>query len=202
MRTMNGFVTKTGIPGIGPIPWGSHFCHFFKTRDDLLHSLIPFFIVGLEDQELCVWVTSSPLGAEDARTELERSYPEAAGYLKEGRIRILDHRTWYETGGSEPEESLRVWEEEALSRGLRGLRCAGNCSWLTPTESNSFNSYERRLGQSLRDRRIIALCSYDLGRCKRTHISKAIRLHHFSLGRQDGDWELIETVLDSRRHLL
>src|ERR1700704_6177571 len=33
----------TGINTVGDRPWGTHFCHFYETRDDLLDTLIPYF---------------------------------------------------------------------------------------------------------------------------------------------------------------
>ena len=31
---------KTGIDFIGDVPWGTHFCHFYETKDDLLDILM------------------------------------------------------------------------------------------------------------------------------------------------------------------
>jgi len=46
----------TGINTVGDRPWGTHFCHFYETRDDLLDTLIPYFRAGLESREFCVWM--------------------------------------------------------------------------------------------------------------------------------------------------
>jgi hypothetical protein len=45
--------TKTGLAVLGEMPWGSHCCHFFQTRQDLLETLLPYFRVELEARELC-----------------------------------------------------------------------------------------------------------------------------------------------------
>ena len=37
---------------LGDLPWGSHCCHLFQTRGDLLETLIPFFKAWLEGREL------------------------------------------------------------------------------------------------------------------------------------------------------
>jgi hypothetical protein len=42
---------ETGISAIGRVEWGSHFCHFYRTADDLTETLVPFFKVGLEQNE-------------------------------------------------------------------------------------------------------------------------------------------------------
>jgi MEDS: MEthanogen/methylotroph, DcmR Sensory domain len=48
---------KTGISVVGDMPWGTHLCHFYETKQDLLDILIPYFKAGLEHNEFCMWVT-------------------------------------------------------------------------------------------------------------------------------------------------
>src|SRR5260370_32754014 len=60
----------TGIDGVGLRPWGTHFCHFYETADDLLDTLVPYFRAGLESREFCVSVIADPLTEADARRAL------------------------------------------------------------------------------------------------------------------------------------
>ena len=39
---------KTGIDVVGEMPWGSHFCLFYETKDDILDTLVPYCQAGLE----------------------------------------------------------------------------------------------------------------------------------------------------------
>ncbi|MCX5991864.1 MAG: hypothetical protein NTZ04_06000 [Chloroflexi bacterium] len=32
---------KTGIDIIGDVPWGTHFCHFYRTKHELINVLVP-----------------------------------------------------------------------------------------------------------------------------------------------------------------
>jgi hypothetical protein len=32
----------TGLDVVGVMPWGSHCCHFFRTQQDLLETLVPY----------------------------------------------------------------------------------------------------------------------------------------------------------------
>ena len=34
---------KTGISVVGDVPWGTHFCYFYETKQDLLDTLVPYF---------------------------------------------------------------------------------------------------------------------------------------------------------------
>lgn len=60
----------SGIDIIGDVPWGTHFCHFYQTREDLIDILVPYFKAGLENNEFCVWVASQALEIEEAREAL------------------------------------------------------------------------------------------------------------------------------------
>ena len=68
---------KTGISVVGDMPWGTHLCHFYETKQDLLDILIPYFTAGLEHNEFCMWVTCEPLSAEEARHALRQAVPGA-----------------------------------------------------------------------------------------------------------------------------
>ena len=63
----------TGIDVVGHRPWGTHFCHFYETTDDLLDMLVPYFRAGLESREFCVWLIADPLTEADARRALGHS---------------------------------------------------------------------------------------------------------------------------------
>jgi hypothetical protein len=45
---------RTGIGVVGDMPWGSHFCPFYETKDDLLETVVAYFKGGLEDYEFCM----------------------------------------------------------------------------------------------------------------------------------------------------
>jgi hypothetical protein len=66
---------KTGISVVGDRPWGTHFCHFYDTKEDLLDMLVPYFKAVLEDEEFCVWVTYDPLTEDEAWNALKRAAP-------------------------------------------------------------------------------------------------------------------------------
>ena len=66
---------KTGISVVGDMPWGIHFCCFYETKEDLLDILVPYFKVGLENNEFCLWVISSSelLTVEEATSALRKA---------------------------------------------------------------------------------------------------------------------------------
>ncbi len=90
---------KSGISVVGDVPWGTHLCQFYKTKEDLLDILVPYFKTGLENNEFCMWVTSEPLNVEEAKTALGKVVKNLDDYIKKGQIEILDYRSWYVKSG-------------------------------------------------------------------------------------------------------
>jgi signal transduction histidine kinase len=191
-------LVPSGIPAIGDIPWGSHFCNFYATAEDLADSLVPFFKAGLEHNEKCLWVTSEPFGVEDAKTALRNAVPRLEEYLQEGRIDIIDHRDWYlRSGETQAEDVLQGWvdrKEQALASGRSGLRLTGNTAFLEAKDWRSFSDYEEKVNETFRRHEIIGLCSYCLHRCEPMGILDVVRNHQFAVARREGTWEVLESA--------
>src|SRR3989304_1330463 len=57
---MTDKLRNSGIHALGALPWGTHICQFYESKDDLLDVLVPWFVEGLRGGELCVWIVSEP----------------------------------------------------------------------------------------------------------------------------------------------
>ncbi|MBN9683120.1 MULTISPECIES: MEDS domain-containing protein [unclassified Corallococcus] len=195
---MNLPLRPSGIPAVGDLPWGSHFCQFYGDRDDLVDSLVPYFKAGLENNEHCLWVTSEPFGASDARTMLRDAVPDLEQRMARGQIEIIDHRDWYMQAGSKSaDEVLQGWVDRhgrALSQGYAGLRLTGNTYWLERQDWSGFVDYEARVTDTFKSHNIIGMCSYCLDRCVPMDVLDVVRNHQFALIRQAGEWGLIESA--------
>jgi len=86
---------KTGLDMLGDAPWGTHFCQFYRNREDLIEILVPYFAAGLHNNEYCMWVTAGPLDEEPAREAIARVVPDLDRYLEKGQIEILPDHQWY-----------------------------------------------------------------------------------------------------------
>ncbi len=82
---------KTAIDVVGDVPWGTHCCQFYQTKEDLVDILVPYFMAGLKGNEFCMWVTSEPLNVEDAKKVLNKEVTDSDDYIKKGQIEILDY---------------------------------------------------------------------------------------------------------------
>jgi signal transduction histidine kinase/CheY-like chemotaxis protein len=196
--TPQATLRRTGIDVVGDASWGTHFCQFYSTKDDLADVLVPYFRAGLEADEFCMWVTSPPLGVRDAWSALAQAVPDLDRYRERGRIEIVSHADWYLLGGTfDQERVLEKWVtklQDALARGCAGLRLSGNTFWLEKADWRSFAQYEAAVDRIIGGYRMLALCTYSLDRCGASEVADVIRNHQFALIKREGRWERIESA--------
>ncbi len=188
---------KTGIDLLGDVPWGTHFCQFYRTRGDLTDILVPYFKAGLENNELCMWITSEPLRVNEATDQLGKVVDNLADYVAAGQIEILDASQWYTRSGRfNSSEVLQGWvdkEKKALEKGFDGLRLTGNTFWLESEDWDNFREYEEAINNVIGNHRMLALCSYSLERCGAVEVIDVLNNHQFGLIRKEGNWDIIES---------
>ena len=189
---------KTGIDAIGDAHWGTHFCQFYETRGDLIDVLVPFFKAGLESNEFCMWVTSDPLGVEEAEKAMSRAVADFDRYLLQEQMEIVPYTGWYlEDGVFNLQRILNSWIsklDEALVKGYEGLRITGNTAWLERKDWEAFADYEKEVDRVIGKYKMIALCTYRLDRCGVSEVLDVVRNHRFALIRRRGEWQLIEST--------
>ncbi len=95
---MAGSNRKSGIHVIGDIPWGTHFCQFYETHEDLISILVPYFKAGLENNEFCMWVTAEPLDEKSAKEAIGKAMPDFDRYLEKGQIEIVPYGRYFRDG--------------------------------------------------------------------------------------------------------
>jgi len=189
-----GALRRTGISAIGDIPWGTHLCQFYQDKQDLIDILVPYFKAGLVNNEFCMWVTSEPFRSEEAKAALAAHVENLERYIANGQLEILDTE-WYTSGGEfESDRVLQSWVdrlEAARRRGFAGLRLTGNPSWLEKPEWHGFMEYEATVDGIFGQRRMLAICTYNLSKCDALQIMDVISNHKFALVKRAGKWEVI-----------
>jgi len=187
---------KTGIRALGDVPWGTHVCQFYKTKDDLIDILVPYFKAGLESHEFCLWVTSEPLRAPEAEEALAKSVSDLEEYVKSGQMEIFSHNEWYlKQGTFEQRRTLKGWKDKldkALTDGYTGVRIAGNTTWLDKRLWGNFIDYEKEMNEVIRKYRMIAICSYSLHDLGILEVIQVSSNHQYTIIKHGGKWELVK----------
>ncbi len=190
---------NSGIDVIGGVPWGTHFCQFYQTKQDLIDILVPYFRAGVEDNEFCMWVTSEPLMVAEAEEAMRKAVDNFDEYLHRGQIEIIPYNEWYLLGGTfDDDRVLNGWIsklEQALARGYSGLRLTGNTFWLERNHWQAFTEYEAKVNGIIGKYRMMAVCTYNLGKCDGNAVIDVVKNHQFALIKQEGKWDIIESTI-------
>jgi len=196
-RKRGGKIRKTGIDILGDVPWGTHFCQFYLTKEDLIDILVPYFKAGLENNEFCMWITSEPLSEKEAKEAMREALPDFDRYLKREQIEILPHEEWYlKKGAFNTQRVLKGWVDkldQALAQDYDGLRLTGNTFWLEKRDWRNFTEYEKEVNNVIGKYQMMAICSYSLDKCGASEVIDVVSNHQFALIRKEGKWKLIES---------
>jgi signal transduction histidine kinase len=188
---------KSGIEVLGDMPWGTHFCLFYETKEDVLETLVSYCKAGLEDHEFCLWVVSKPITVDEAGNALKRAVPDLDRYLADRSIEIVSATDWYLDGGSfDLNRVIDGWNEKlahALARGYAGVRVTGDTAWLEKKDWKDFCEYEAVLNESVANQRLAVLCTYPLAACGASEILDVVHNHQFATAKRHGTWDVIET---------
>ncbi len=192
---MKNKLRNSGIDIIGDVPWGTHFCQFYQTKENLIDILIPYFKTGLENNEFCMWVTSQPLTVEEAKEAFKNAVPDADIYLEKGQIEIISYTDWYmKDGFLDSKRALNGWMDKlnlALANGYEGMRLTGNTFWLEKEDWDDFSQYEKEIDKVLGTYNIISVCSYSLDKCSTEDVIAVVNNHQFALTELEGEWALM-----------
>lgn len=159
------------------MPWGSHVCQFYNTKEEQLEMLVPYFKQGLERNEACVWLVGD-LTIDEARQALAAVVPDLKRYIAAGQMQIRHYTEFYTNPNGtvkapdELSEQFAAMGSTVTANGFAGLRASGSVNWVTDAASMStFMDYETKVNLAIQNSRIMAVCTYpaqaaNLCRCR------------------------------------
>jgi transcriptional regulator with GAF, ATPase, and Fis domain len=187
---------KSGIAFVGDMLWGTHFCQFYESKNDLLEVLVPYFKAGLENNETCLWIVST-LSEQEAADALRDALPDFDRFVACHNLEIFSDTEWYMPDGSLALDRVKnAWREKvalALASGHSGLRVSGDTFWLKRDQWDDFNHYEDEINRLVSDLPMTCLCNYSLAASGASDVLDVTRTHQFTFARRKGIWEIVET---------
>lgn len=194
---------RSGIDGVGEVPWGTHLCQLYESKKDLVKILIPYFAQGLKNNEFCLWLTSTPLEVEEAKKALTKTIPNLNAYLQKGQLEIISANNWQiqkeKTDTKLTLHDLIEKEQSALKNGFEGIRIASNDFKVENTHWQDHIEFAETLNKIIDKHKMLILCTYYIN----NYSSKAtidIMAHHVgTLIKQADKWILIENVLKRKK---
>ncbi|WP_290839871.1 MEDS domain-containing protein [Flavobacterium sp.] len=188
--------TYSGVPALGDVSWGSHFCTFFNSTDDLLGIMTSFFKSGLQNNEMCLWAVSPPVSPAQALLSLEGVLPDLELYLDKKQLTIIPYDEWYfENGRFDAAKTFQRWQlsyDKALQAGFSGMRANGMESWIDENQWQAFMKYEDDLNTFMADKKIIVQCTYPLKQSNASNLLDVAHVHEKVIAKREGQWRVLE----------
>lgn len=181
---------KSGIDIVGDIPWGSRLCLFYRTPEELLDVLVPYFRTGLANGEACLWITAQPLDRLSAIKALRESIPDYENYAARGQIEIISHTAWFLKDGSlDLPAATRNWDtrlSQATAKGFLGLRAAFVLSWLEKKDWQCFMKFAADEDSNSKN---LTICAYSLENLNAPEIIDVTDNYQLALFQRNGKWD-------------
>lgn len=189
MDSMDSDKRKSGLSLVGDLPWGTHFCQFYQSPEDLLGILIPFCKAGLDNNELCVWVAPGLQGSREAGQALAAAIPGFQRYVDSGQMEVVPAGRWLGKT-SESEKSMLSRLDRAVRSGFDGLRLARVFSPGTGSRKTFAPSADTEAMAGLN---AVAAFAYPRDEFDAVGLMEVVKRHRFALVRNAGRWEVIES---------
>ena len=190
--------TNSEIEFAKGLTWGSHLCFFYNNKYELLNLIVPYFQVGLENNEFCLWVTSEDLNPEFAESALREAIIDFDDYLKKGQIKILPYTKWYLEkkifNCDKVIEKGLYYLDQAVTNGYSGLRATGDVRWIKKKNLDCLIDYEIQVSNVIGEYKIITVCSYPISKFSKLELLDIANSHQFVLAKDDGKYKIIENV--------
>lgn len=184
---------ESGIQVLDLILWGTHIAQFYNTKDDVPEVLVPYIGEGLEDNEMCVWITSE-MSEGEARDALLVHVPNLQKCVDRRQLQFFSYKDWYLAGRrfsmQKALDGASRKYQEALSNGYAGFRVTGEASWLELPDWNSFMEYESLMNSTIPSYKALALCVYKEGKCTTDNIVDVMDRHKYVISKMDDSWQL------------
>jgi DNA-binding CsgD family transcriptional regulator len=182
---------------MGNMPWGSHLCIFYETKEDVLDTFAAYFAAGLKSNEFCLWLISDPITETNARDVLGRAVPNLDRHLAARQIEMIQTTEWFLKGDRFfLKRALEGWNEklqDALARGYEGMRLGGNPFWTGTVHWTAGCELEKDLDRTLAGKKMLVLCTYSLLKSRAADVLDVARFHQCTTAKRNGDWELLKT---------
>lgn len=184
---------ESGVQALDLIRWGTHVAQLYDTKAELAEVLVPYVEKGLEENELCVFVTSE-MSKEEATELLTSEMPDFQKYIDNGQLQVLSHKDWYLSTGCfngrcTLDNGIKKYQE-AVSNGYAGLRITGNVFWLEQPDWDSFMEFENLINSMISGYRMLILCSYKESKCNKDNIVDVVNTHKYVLTKINDSWRL------------
>lgn len=166
-----------------PLDHGHHTCVFYRTDDELLEFLVPYFAKGLRKGEYC-FGAQKPHIRERLFTGLRWFGIDTKEYIRRGAFDIhTDEEVYFSHNKFDPGamiDMLLCAMDEALAKGFTALRSAGELTWAisSPDMWAQVLDYEARVDHCFPGRAMTGICQYNAAACSSGDFDAVVERHY------------------------
>jgi hypothetical protein len=163
---------------------GDHVCSIYKNKEQQFSSLIPFFKIGLESNQKCIYIVDEN-SKEEIFEEFEKRGIEINKFTQSNQFVLLTKReTYLKDGSFDPDKMinlLKETEKNALNEGYSGMRVTGEMTWVLENVKGSEKviEYEAKLNVFFPHSKSTAICQYNENKFKPDLLVEVIHTHPF-----------------------
>lgn len=160
---------------------GRHLYQFYKSDEDYLDVLIPFFKAGLDKGEACLWLVSEKKNLIALHKAAEKQIPDFLHYVASGQMLIASAEKWYlKNGRFDHEQALKNagdYIAESIKNGYISIRGSGDGAAIPHEDWELLPPYEDAITEVLRAQPVTALCAYPILDCALKETKMVIEHH-------------------------
>lgn len=192
---MNGL--RLGIPGVGVVRPGTHFCALYSGPAERDRMLFPFLGEGLRNGDKCLCLIDDVEPALVRDRVLGQPGPEYS--RRSAQLNVERTSDAYLRTGSFSVEGMTSFLSESVDAAIDDdfdlLRAVGEMSWVLPRPADwdDLFRYESGLNQLVEGAPVILICLYDLQKFGADMLVEVLRTHPKVL--------LDRTVIDNPHYL-
>lgn len=161
---------------------GKHFYQFYKSKEDLIKVLIPYWQAGIDKGHFCFWVIPDFMTVRHAREIVTSQLRNFHEHAVAGGFEIVPHVVWYGDGNSfDGDLVLEKYQKkvaEALQKGFKVIRAAGDGGGFKPHLWSKLREYEHKGQSIIHQFPCIGLCSYPIHQLGLQETKDVLENHH------------------------
>ncbi len=191
-------IRTSGLDIIGDIPWGTHICQLYESKEDIFNLMVPFIKAGLENNELCLWIYGDNTSYEEIKSKVSGYINGTDKYIDDEKLLIMLFTEWYLEDNCFKEVRVNgMWSRLAkytADRGFDGLRVVADAGWISKKYCSAFMKYENNANNIMSESPFIAVCLYDVNNMDVFEVANVMRNHSYIITKHEGTYEIIKNM--------
>ncbi|MBI2831890.1 MAG: MEDS domain-containing protein [Chloroflexi bacterium] len=170
-----------------------HVCLFYRARQQADDFLLPFLEEGLENNEVCLWVSDRCQEAEEAARKRIRNFDIQ---LSQGRIDIIPHTLFcLENEGFNPRIALAWWVDrvnQLSDEGCGSIRIICDAGSINKRLCYMLSDLQDTMNRDRQISSIAILCVHSLHNCTTSQSMEIAMRHDLALVKRGPKWSFIK----------